>query len=397
MSSNKITRTVRAGVDSDSQHGSVMPPLYLTSTFSFDGYGGKRQYDYTRSGNPTRDMLGATLADLEDGTAAVITNTGMSAVVLVTHLLTADDLVIAPHDCYGGCYRAFDSLSRAGRFRARFEDFHDLEGLRRTCRRHRPKIIWVESPSNPLLRITDIRRVAVIARDCGALLVVDNTFLTPLGQQPFKLGADLVVHSTTKYINGHSDVVGGAVVCRDAGLHEQLDWWANCVGSTASPFDCSQVLRGLRTLHARWRSHEENAAAVAGLLEGHPAVSRVHYPGLRSHPDHRLATTQQSGFGAVVSFELHGGEAGVRAFLEGLRHFTLAESLGGVESLVAHPASMTHAAMTPAAQERAGITPTLLRLSVGIEYPADLVDDIAAGLERAARSEAVSPRLASVG
>lgn len=381
--SSTITRAVRAGVDTDTQHGAVMPPLYLSSNYSFTGLGGKRAYDYSRSGNPTRDQLGDALAELEGGTGAVVTNTGMSAVVLVTCLLGPDDLIVAPANCYGGCYRAFDSLARAGRFRSAFRDFHDLEALRRACRRDRPKLLWVETPSNPLLRVTDLRRVAMIARECGALLVVDNTFLTPLGQRPLDLGADLVVHSTTKYINGHSDVVGGAVVARDAALLEELAWWANCVGSTASPFDCSQVLRGLRTLHARLRCHEENALAVARLLAGHDAVARTHFPGLTDHPDHALARQQQRGFGAIVSFELEGGEPAVRRFLEGLACFTLAESLGGVESLVCHPATMTHAAMDEAAQRRAGIGPGLLRLSVGIEHDRDLVTDLRAALDRA--------------
>jgi cystathionine gamma-synthase len=395
--SSNVTRAVRAGVDTDRQHGSVMPPLYLSSNYSFDGFGGKRAYDYSRSGNPTRDQLGDALAGLEGGVGAVVTNTGMSAVVLVTHLLKSEDLVIAPHNCYGGCYRAFDSLARQGRFRTRFSDFHDLEALRRECRLHRPRLIWVETPSNPLLRITDLRRVAVIARECGALLVVDNTFLTPLWQKPLNLGADLVVHSTTKYLNGHSDVVGGAVIARDGALLEELAWWANCVGSTASPFDCSQVLRGVRTLHARLRSHEENAQAVVGLLAGHAAVERTHYPGLADHPDHALARQQQGGFGAIVSFELRGGEDAVRRFVEGLSCFTLAESLGGVESLVCHPATMTHAAMDAEAQACAGIGPGLVRLSVGIEHSRDLVRDLKAALDRVIAGESDAPALAGVG
>jgi cystathionine gamma-synthase len=390
------TRAVRAGVDSDQQHGAVMPPLYLSSNYSFEGLGKPRTYDYSRSGNPTRDQLGDALAELEGGTGAVVTNTGMSAVVLVTHLLGADDLVIAPHDCYGGCYRAFDALAREGRFKARFSDFHDLDALRRECRVHRPRLLWVETPSNPLLRISDLRRIVQIARECGALLAVDNTFLTPLGQRPLAMGADIVVHSTTKYINGHSDVVGGAVIARDAALVEKLSWWANCVGSTASPFDCSQVLRGLRTLGVRWRCHQENARALAELLASHPTVAHTHYPGLKHHPGHHLARQQQLGFGAIISFELEGGLAAAARFVEGLAFFTLAESLGGVESLVCHPATMTHAAMSDEARSRAGIGEGLLRLSVGIEDMADLVEDVRRGLERA-RSGGASLSLAGVG
>ena len=386
MKFQKITNTVRAGIDTDGQHGAVMPPVYLSSNFSFEGLGGKREYDYSRSGNPTRDVLAKAIAGLEGGHGAVVTNTGMSAVVLVTHLLKPEDTIVAPHNCYGGCYRAFSSLSGAGRFKTHFTDFTDTEAVRRACLTQRPRIIWVETPSNPLLRITDIRAMATIARECGALLVVDNTFLTPLLQQPLSLGADIVVHSTTKYINGHSDVVGGAVVAKTPALLEELAWWANCVGSTASPWDCSQTMRGLRTLHARLRCHEENAQAVVRVLNTHGAVSRVHYPGLSSHPDHHLALGQQSGFGAIISFELKGGEAEVRAFLDGTSLFTLAESLGGVESLVCHPASMTHAAMTREAQHEAGIRDTLLRLSVGIEHMPDLISDVSAALAGASRA-----------
>ena len=383
MKHQKITDTVRAGVDTDGQHGAVMPPVYLSTNYSFEGLEGKREYDYSRSGNPTRDILAKAITRLEGGNGTVVTNTGMSAVVLVTQLLGPEDTIIAPHNCYGGCYRAFSSLSDAGRFRTRFVDFTDSEAGRRACLRYRPKIIWVETPSNPLLRITNIRSIATIARECGALLAVDNTFLTPLLQKPLSLGADIVVHSTTKYINGHSDIVGGAVVAKTPALVEELSWWANCIGSTASPWDCSQTMRGLRTLHARMRCHEENAQAISRVLDAHSAVRRVHYPGLTNHPDHHLAQAQQSGFGAIISFELDGGKPGVRAFLEGLSLFTLAESLGGVESLICHPGSMTHAAMTEEAQREAGIESSLLRLSVGIEHVADLISDVSAGLERA--------------
>ena len=387
MKYQTITNAVRAGIDTDGQYGSVMPPVYLSSNFSFEGLGGKREYDYSRSGNPTRDVLAKAITKLEGGCGTVVTNTGMSAVVLVTHLLKADDTVIAPHNCYGGCYRAFSSLSDAGRFKTRFVDFTRADAVRRACLKYRPRIIWVETPSNPLLRITDIREMSTLARECGALLVVDNTFLTPLLQQPLSLGADIVVHSTTKYINGHSDVVGGAVVAKTPALLEELSWWANCVGSTASPWDCSQTMRGLRTLHARLRCHEENTQAIVRILDTHSAVRRVHYPGLTSHPDHHLAQAQQSGFGAIISFELEGGEAEVRAFLDGLSLFTLAESLGGVESLICHPASMTHAAMTEEAQSEAGIGTSLLRLSVGIEHLADLINDVSAALAGASRAK----------
>jgi cystathionine gamma-synthase len=246
-----------------------------------------------------------------------------------------------------------------------------------------PRLVWIETPSNPLLRITDIAAVSRLAHDAGALVAVDNTFLSPAWQSPIDLGADLVAHSTTKYINGHSDVVGGAVVARDAALHEELAWWANCLGITGSPFDSYLTLRGLRTLHVRMRQHAENAEAIASRLDGHPAVRKVFYPGLPAHAGHALAARQQRAFGAIVSFELEGGEAAARRFVEGLRCFSLAESLGGVESLIAHPESMTHAGMDPVARIEAGITPGLLRLSVGIEAAADLIADLDAALARA--------------
>jgi cystathionine gamma-synthase len=248
----------------------------------------------------------------------------------------------------------------------------------------RPRLIWVETPSNPLLRIVDIASIATSAHKVGALLLVDNTFLSPGWQQPLALGADLVLHSTTKYLNGHSDVVGGAVIARTAELHEQLTWWANCIGVTGAPFDSYLTLRGVRTLYARLNVHGENANAIASVLSAHRAVKHVCYPGLSTHPQHELAKRQQSGFGAMVSFELHGGIPNVCAFLNGLRCFSLAESLGGVESLIAHPATMTHAAMDAEARRRAGISDTLLRVSVGIEAKEDLIGDVSAALDRAA-------------
>ena len=305
------TRAVRAGLESDAQYGAVVPPIYLSSNFAFEGYRKQRsQYDYTRSGNPTRDQLARALAA-------------------------------------------------------------------------NPALVWIETPSNPLLRIVDIAALSAAAHAAGAKVVVDNTFLSPVWQRPLALGADLVVHSTTKYLNGHSDVVGGAVVARDADAARDLGWWANALGLTGAPFDSFLTLRGLRTLHARLRVHAENTRAVVEALRRHPAVRRVHYPGLADHPGHALAQRQQAGFGAMLSFDLAGGERAVAAFLDGLGCFTLAESLGGVESLVAHPATMTHAGMEPAARERAGIGAGLLRLSVGIEAAADLVADLEAGLDRA--------------
>jgi cystathionine gamma-synthase len=379
------TLAVRAALESDSQHGAVVPPIHLTSTYAFKSFGEKGAYDYTRSGNPTRDALGEAVATLEGAAGAVVTSSGMAAVTLVTQLLSGDDLLIAPHDCYGGTYRLFDSLAKRGVLRVEFVDQSDAAALNAAISR-KPKLVWVETPSNPLLRIVDIRAIAQKSHAAGALLLVDNTFLSPVWQQPLKLGADLVLHSTTKYLNGHSDVVGGAVASSTRELHEQLCWWANCIGVTGAPFDSYLTLRGIRTLHARLGLHGENAQRIAKHLSEHPGVSRVHFPGLDSHPQHELAKQQQTGFGAMVSFELKGDTNHVRAFLDGLRCFSLAESLGGVESLVAHPASMTHAAMAVEARHRAGISDTLLRLSVGIEHIDDLLADLTAALERASKA-----------
>jgi cystathionine gamma-synthase len=376
------TRAVRAGLGTDRQHGAVVPPIYLTSTFNFAGYGEPRPFDYTRSGNPTRSTLAAALADVEGGAGAVVTSSGMSAVHLVLQLLGGDDLLVAPHDCYGGTYRLLKAAAGKGAFRLEIIDFSDLAEVTAALDR-RPRLLWLETPSNPLLRITDIAAACAAARQRGSWVAVDNTFLSPALQRPLALGADLVVYSTTKYLNGHSDVVGGAVVAADPRMAEDLAWWANCLGITGAPFDSFLTLRGLRTLDARMKVHLENAAALVDLLAAHSAVAKVYYPGLPSHPGHATAASQQSGFGGMLSFELAGGVPEVRAFLDGLECLSLAESLGGVESLVAHPATMTHAAMDPDARRRAGIGDSLLRISVGIEAADDLVADVAAGLERA--------------
>jgi cystathionine gamma-synthase len=378
------TRSVRAGLESDAQHGSVVPPIYLSTNFAFEKYRKPRKYDYTRSGNPTRDQLGNALADLEGGAGAVVTCTGLSAITLIVATLPGGARVVAPHDCYGGTYRLLAALHAQGTLVVDFVDQSDAAALQKALQPG-TNLVWIETPSNPLLRVVDIRAISEAAHAVGALAVVDNTFLSPIWQQPLELGADLVMHSTTKYLNGHSDVVGGAVIAATAELHGNLSWWANAIGVTGAPFDSFMTLRGVRSLHARMRVHAENTAAVVDHLTKQSGVERVYYPGLPGHPGHDIARRQQSGFGAMLSFELRGGEAAVEAFLSGLECFTLAESLGGVESLISHPASMTHAGMEESARLRAGIGPGLLRVSVGIEDPADLVADLAAGLERAAR------------
>ena len=388
------TRAVRAGIASDREHGAVVPPLHLSSTFAFEGFGRPRAYDYTRSGNPTRTHLAEALADLEGGERGVITCTGMSAVTLALQLVNSGDLVIAAHDCYGGTQRLLRGLAKRGHFEVRFLDLTrpDSPSLI-SAASPRPRLVWIETPSNPLLRITDIRAVTQAARAAGAISVIDNTVLSPALQQPLSLGADLVVHSTTKYLNGHSDVVGGAVIARDRALGDELAWWANCLGVTGAPFDSFLTLRGIRTLHVRMRQHLASTDAVLAAL-AHPAVRRVYYPGLTDHAGHEIARAQQTAFGAMVSFELAGGVAAVEAFVSQLRCFTLAESLGGVESLVAHPATMTHASMDADARRAAGIDDSLVRLSVGIEHPDDLARDIAQALD--AVSAGAAPKI-SVG
>jgi cystathionine gamma-synthase len=321
----------------------------------------------------------------------VVTATGMAAITLCGYLIPAKGRIVAPHDCYGGTYRLFNAWHQRGEREVEFVNFGDEAAVRAALSKP-TAMLWIETPSNPLLRITDIEAFAALGKASGALTVVDNTFLSPAWQQPLTLGADLVVHSTTKYLNGHSDVVGGAVVAKDAKLHEQLVWWANCLGITGAPFDSFMTLRGLRTLHARLDHHGRNAMDLAQWLNEQPGVKRVYYPGLPSHPGHDIARRQQTGFGAIVSIELEGGHDAVREFVAELEYFSLAESLGGVESLVAHPATMTHAAMDPVARQKAGLVDGLIRLSVGIEALEDLRADLAAGLERAAATLAVPAR-----
>jgi cystathionine gamma-synthase len=379
-----VTQTVRAGIECGDATGCVVPPLHLSANFAFSAFGEKRAYDYTRSGNPTRDLLADALTELEQGAGAVVTASGMAAITVAGYLVGVGGRIVAPHDCYGGTYRLFDAWRQRGERQVEFVDFGDAAALAASLARP-AQMVWIETPSNPLLRITDIAAVSAAAHAAGALVVVDNTFLSPAWQQPLTLGADIVVHSTTKYLNGHSDVIGGAVVARDKAVHEQLAWWANCLGLTGAPFDSFLTLRGLRTLHARLEYHARNAQALAEWLEVQPNVRRVWYPGLASHEGHELARRQQRGFGAVISLELDGGHEAVREFVARLECFSLAESLGGVESLVAHPATMTHSSMEPAARARAGLADGLIRLSVGIEGLEDLRADLAAALTRAAR------------
>jgi cystathionine gamma-synthase len=370
------------GVASDRAHGAVVPPPYLSSTYAFEGYAKAGAYEYGRAGNPTRDLLGNALAALEGGAGAVVTSSGMAALDLLVGRLGPDDLILAPHDCYGGTMRLLKARAGVGHIQVRFVDQGDEQALDRALK-EQPVLMLIETPSNPLMRVVDIAALVARACDADCKVAVDNTFLSPALQRPLDLGADFVMHSTTKYLNGHSDVIGGAVIAADAEEAEKLAYWANVVGSTGAPFDAWLTLRGLRTLHPRIRQQQTTAMAVAQFLEAHAAVSKVYYPGLESHETHAIALRQQKGFGAMLSFELKGGSDAVRRFIETVKVFTLAESLGGVESLVSHPVTMTHADMGDAARAEAGITESLLRLSIGLEAEEDLLQGLEQGLAHA--------------
>lgn len=380
MTSKPDPRTIAAthGVATDTRFGAVVPPLYLSTTFAFAGYDQTSGYDYSRAANPTRDLLAETLTGLEGGAGAVVTASGMAAVDLLLSRLRRDDLLVAPHDCYGGTWRLLAERAARGDFKVSFVDQGDEQALAKALEQ-KPALVFVESPSNPLMRIVDLGKVSALAHAAGAKVAVDNTFLSPALQQPIAHGADYVVHSTTKFINGHSDVVGGAVIAADPEEAQALTYWANVIGSIGAPFDSYMTLRGVRTLFARITQQEANAFAVARFLRSRNEVNAVHYPGLEDHPDHDLARTQQKGFGAMLSFELAGGIPAVRSFVEAVKVFTLAESLGGVESLIAHPPTMTHASMSPEVRRAAGISDGLLRLSVGLEAEVDLIAGLEAG------------------
>lgn len=374
------TIAARAGVESDARFGAVMPPIYTSTNYSFDGYKKIRQYDYSRAGNPTRDVLGDALAELDGGAGCVITATGMAAIDLPLNLLNPGDCLLAPHDCYGGTYRLLKAKSDKGLFNVLWVNQTDETSLDEAFAK-KPKMILVETPSNPLMRITDISDICQRAKNHDSIVVADNTFLSPICQKPLELGADIVVQSSTKYINGHSDVVGGAVTSKSREMHDKLAWWANCNGVTGGAFDSYLTMRGLRTLEVRIKRQTETTARLVAYLGDHNAIETIHYPGLPDHQNHAIAARQQNGFGPMFSFVLKGGEEKVKNVLSKLTLFSLAESLGGVESLIAHPATMTHAAMDKTAQKTAGITLGLLRISPGMEDPQDLIDDLEQALE----------------
>ena len=376
MTYKASTIAIHNGLNEDSQFGCVVPPIYLSSTYNFTDFNEPRTHDYSRRGNPGRDIVQRTLAQLEGGSGAVMTNSGMSALhLLCTVLLQPGDLLVAPHDCYGGSYRLFNSLSQKGAYQVEFVDQSDESALQAALAR-KPKLVLIETPSNPLLRIYDIQHISTLAHQAGALVVVDNTFLSPALQQPLALGADFVVHSCTKYLNGHSDIIAGAVIAKEEKWALELAWWANNIGVTGGAFDSYLLLRGMRTLLPRIKQQQHNAGEIVKYLKTESLVKKIYYPALSDHPGYHIAAAQQSGFGAMLSFEFAGDEAQLRQFLQALSLFTLAESLGGVETLISHTATMTHAGMSPEARAAAGITDSLLRISVGLEDSQDLIADL---------------------
>ncbi|EII2405459.1 O-succinylhomoserine (thiol)-lyase [Vibrio parahaemolyticus] len=386
MSTRKpATIAVRTGIESDSQYHAVVPPIYLSTNYGFPAFGEVPKYDYTRSGNPNRGLLESALSELESGKGAVVTNCGTSALNLwVSAFLGPDDLIVAPHDCYGGTYRLFNTRANKGDFKVQFVDQSDEQALEAALVK-KPKLILLETPSNPLVRVVDIAAVCEKAKQVGALVAVDNTFLTPVYQKPLDLGADFVIHSTTKYINGHSDVIGGVVITKTEAHAEELAWWGNCIGATGTPFDSYMTLRGIRTLGARMRVHEESSQHVLNYLQQQALVAKIYHPSLPDHPGHEIAKKQQSGFGSMLSFEFAGSFEQLKVFVKELELFSLAESLGGVESLICHPASMTHRAMGEEALAEAGVSHQLLRLSVGLEDAQDLIADLDQAFVKAAQ------------
>ncbi len=380
------TIAVRTGIESDTQYRAVVPPIYLSTNYGFSAFGEVPKYDYTRSGNPNRGLLEQALFELESGKGAVVTNCGTSALNLwVSAFLSPDDLIVAPHDCYGGTYRLFNTRAKKGDFKVRFVDQSDSAALDAALALN-PKLVLLETPSNPLVRVVDIAEVCEKAHKVGALVAVDNTFLTPVYQKPLDLGADFVIHSTTKYINGHSDVIGGVVITKTEEHATELAWWGNCLGATGTPFDSYMTLRGIRTLGARMRVHEESSQQILSYLQTQELVGTIYHPSLPAHPGHEIAKKQQSGFGSMLSFEFAGSFEQLKVFVKALDLFSLAESLGGVESLVCHPASMTHRAMGEEALAEAGVTQQLLRLSVGLEDAQDLIADLKQAFQQAKES-----------
>ncbi len=369
------TRAIHAGQEPDPSTGAIMTPIFQTATYAQTGLGEHKGFEYARTGNPTRSALEACIAALEDGQYGLAFASGMAAESAILSLLSAGDHVVACDDLYGGTYRIFERVMRRYNVEASYVPAGDVAGYEKAIRSN-TRLVWLESPTNPLLNLVDIQAVAALAHSRNVPVVVDNTFASPYFQQPLRMGADIIIHSTTKYLNGHSDVIGGVVITNDAEVYEAIKFYQNAAGGVPSPFDCWLTLRGIKTLALRMRQHEANAQTVARFLTEHSRVERVFYPGLPSHRDYELAKRQMSGFGGMVSFQFKGARADVDKVVRRFKVFTLAESLGGVESLVCHPASMTHGSIPQHIREARGLTETLLRLSVGIEDIEDLLADL---------------------
>ncbi|HTP30453.1 MAG TPA: cystathionine gamma-synthase [Anaeromyxobacteraceae bacterium] len=382
------TLAIHAGQRPDPTTGALMTPVYLTSTYAQDGPGEHKGFEYSRTRNPTRDALEGCLSALEGATHALAFASGLAAADALLHLLDAGDHVLASDDGYGGTFRLFDKVFRRLGLEFSFADMSDPGAVERGLRKE-TRLVWIESPTNPLLKVVDLATLAGLARAHGARTVVDNTFATPFFQRPLEHGIDLVTHSTTKYLNGHSDLVGGAIMTNDGDLHERLRFLQNAVGAVPSPFDSFLVLRGLKTLHVRMERHAFNAMEIARFLERHPQVEQACYPGLPSHPQHALAMRQMKGFGGMLTFVIRGGLPAARALLKAVRIFACAESLGGVESLIEHPAIMTHASLPPENRRALGIADGFIRVSCGIENVEDLIADLERGFS-AARNAASS-------
>jgi cystathionine gamma-lyase len=377
---NFSTKAIHVGGHPDKETGAVMPPIYQTSTYAQTSPGVHQGYEYTRSHNPTRTRLEECFAALENAKYALATASGLGATTLIMHALDVGSSVLCGDDVYGGTYRLFTNVFK-DIHKIEFTDTTDLKDLEKKMKKNKPKLLWLETPTNPMLKITDIKKATALAKKYKVITVVDNTFMSPYFQNPLDLGADIVLHSVSKYLNGHSDVVGGAIMLNDETLYKKLWYLQNAIGPCQSPFDSWLVLRGVKTLAVRMREHEKNAIEVAKFLEKHPKVESVIYPGLKSHPQHDIAKKQMKGFGGMITFFIKGGLKESRAFLETVKLFTLAESLGGVESLIEHPAIMTHASIPKKVREELGIKDNLIRLSVGIEDVGDLIKDLEKALK----------------
>ena len=376
------TKVIHAGGHPDKETGAIMPPIYQTSTYIQSTPGKHQGYEYSRSHNPTRTRLEEALAEIEGGKFALATASGLSTNMLIMHMLEKNSLIFCGDDVYGGTYRIFTTVFHK-MHQFKFVDTTDTTNTIKLIKTHKPAMIWLESPTNPMLKITDIKKICDAAKKVGTITVVDNTFMSPYFQNPLQLGADIVVHSVSKYINGHSDVIGGAIMTNNKKYHQELWTLQNSIGPTQSPFDSWLVLRGLKTLAIRMKAHEQNAKEIVKFLDNHKKVQNLMYPGLKSHPQHSIAKKQMSGFGGMITFHLKGGLKESKKFLSAVKVFALAESLGGVESLIEHPAIMTHASVPKKIREELGITDNLIRISVGIEDSKDLISDLKQALDKA--------------